>query len=164
MDYILAKKEKGCLFCRKPKEKKDKENLILYRGKTAFIVMNRFPYNNGHLMVIPNRHCVDFDELNDEESQELCFLIRLSLRVLKEAFHPHGFNVGLNIGNAGGAGEPHLHLHVVPRWNGDTNFMPALGETKVIPEYLARTYEKLYPAFKGSGRKGEKREKGGRRR
>jgi ATP adenylyltransferase len=163
MDYILRKKEKGCLFCRKPKEKKDKENLILYRGKTAFIVMNKFPYNNGHLMVIPIRHCVDLEALNDEESQELYSLVSLSVRVLKETLRPHGFNVGLNLGGAGGAGEPHLHFHVVPRWNGDTNFMPALGETKVIPEYLARTYDKLRFAFKGSGEKGAKRERGGQR-
>jgi ATP adenylyltransferase len=161
MDYILGKKEKGCLFCKKPKEEKDIENLILCRGKTAFVMMNRFPYNNGHLMIIPLRHCVDFEELNERESQELSRFLKISIRALRETLHPHGFNVGVNIGKAGGAGVPHLHFHVVPRWDGDTNFMPVIGETKVIPEYLVNLYQKLHLAFRV---RGMKRQKGERRR
>jgi ATP adenylyltransferase len=148
MDYIVEKKKKGCIFCKKPKEGKDKENLILYQGDYAFIIMNKFPYNNGHLMVVPNHHYVDIDQLREEESWELFCLLRTSTRVLEKCFHPHGFNIGMNIGKAGGAGEEHIHFHIVPRWIGDTNFMPILGETKVIPEYLEETYKKLHAAFK----------------
>ncbi len=147
MDYILGEKQKGCIFCRVPVEKKDNENLILYRGKYAFVMMNRFPYNNGHLMVVPKRHCLDLHQLNDKELQELAFLLKASTQVLKGCLRPHGFNIGINIGPVGGAGEEHIHFHIVPRWTGDTNFMPVLGETKIIPEYLENTYRKLYSAF-----------------
>ena len=147
MDYILGKKRKGCIFCGKPLEKKDKENLILYQSKYAFVMMNRFPYNNGHLMVVPKRHCLDLDQLNDKELRELLLLLKASTRVLKGSLRPHGFNIGINIGAVGGAGEEHIHFHIVPRWTGDTNFMPVLGETKVVPEYLEKTYQNLYAAF-----------------
>lgn len=148
MQYILEKKPRGCIFCLKLREKKDEKNLIIYRGRRAIVLMNKFPYNNGHLMVIPERHCIDLEELDDKELFELSSLLSLSIRVLRERLGPHGFNVGLNLGKAGGAGEQHLHFHIVPRWSGDTNFMPVLGETKIIPEYLARTYQTLRPAFK----------------
>lgn len=147
MDYILGKKQRGCIFCKKPLEKKDEENLILRRGKYTFVMMNKFPYNNGHLMVVPKRHCLDFEELKDKEFRELFFLLRASIQVLKKSLQPHGFNVGLNIGTVGGAGEEHIHFHIVPRWAGDTNFMPVLGETKIIPEYLEKTYRKLRSDF-----------------
>jgi ATP adenylyltransferase len=148
MDYILGKKQRGCIFCKKPMEKKDRENLILYQGRYAFVMMNRFPYNNGHLMVVPKRHCLDLDQLSDKEFQELFFLLSASTQVLKRSLRPHGFNIGMNIGRTGGAGEEHIHLHIVPRWTGDTNFMPILGETKIVPEYLEKTYQKLHSAFK----------------
>ena len=148
MDYILVKKEEACIFCRKPMEKKDRENLILYRGRGGFVMMNKFPYNNGHLMIIPNRHCLGLEGLREREASELFRLLRMSIEVLKTSFHPHGFNVGINIGKTGGAGEDHLHIHVVPRWSGDTNFMPVLGETKIIPQYLEETYQTLYSGFK----------------
>jgi ATP adenylyltransferase len=148
MDYIRKEKPEGCIFCRGLEENKDEDNLILLRGEKAFVVMNRFPYNNGHLMVLPRRHCVDLEALNDEESYEFFELLKISPRILTAILHPEGFNIGLNIGKAGGAGEEHLHFHVVPRWLGDTNFMPALGETKIIPEYLEETYRKLQPGFK----------------
>jgi ATP adenylyltransferase len=159
MEYILSKKKKGCLFCNKPKENKDRENLILYQSKHAFVMMNKFPYNNGHLMVVPKRHCIYLDQLNDEESQDLFLLLKTSILVLRKTLQPHGFNLGMNIGRIGGAGEKHIHFHVVPRWIGDTNFMPVLGETKVVPEYLEKSYQKLYSAFKHlfltkKGRKG----------
>ena len=147
MNYILGKKEKGCFFCKKSKEKKDRENLILLKRKQGFIMMNRFPYNNGHLMVVPKRHCVDLEQLSRKEILELFQLLQISTRILKRCFHPHGFNIGVNIGVSGGAGEDHIHFHIVPRWAGDTNFMPVVGETKIIPQYLEETYERLRPAF-----------------
>ncbi|MFB3884310.1 MAG: HIT domain-containing protein [Thermodesulfobacteriota bacterium] len=159
MDYILKEKREGCIFCEKPRENKDKKNLILFRGEDAFVIMNKFPYNSGHLMVVPRRHCVDLVQLDDREIHELARLLRASSRILRECLHPHGFNIGMNIGKVGGAGEEHIHFHVVPRWEGDINFMPVLSETKVIPEYLGKTYDKLHAAFKGlswrkRGRKG----------
>jgi ATP adenylyltransferase len=147
MDYILGKKKRGCFFCRKLKEKKSKDHLILYQGETVFVVMNKYPYTNGHLMVVPKRHCLNLEQLDNNELKELFDLLKSSVRVLKAAFHPHGFNIGMNIGKMGGAGEDHLHLHIVPRWAGDTNFMPVIGKTKVISEYLEKTYEKLHSAF-----------------
>jgi ATP adenylyltransferase len=149
MEYILGRKKRGCVFCRKLKEKKSKEHLILYRGETVFVVMNKYPYTNGHLMVVPKRHCLNLEQLDDDELKELFDLLKVSVRVLKASYHPHGFNIGINIGKTGGAGENHLHLHIVPRWTGDTNFMPVLGRTKIISEYLEKTYEKLHAAFTG---------------
>lgn len=163
MDYILREKPKGCLFCKKPRERKDRENLILYQGKYAFVVMNKFPYSSGHVMIVPKRHCLDLEQLDDQELKEIFNLLRISTRVLKSSLRPHGFNIGMNLGKVGGAGEEHIHFHIVPRWIGDTNFMPALGETKIIPQYLEETYEKLHAAFEDPliRRKGEK---GGRKR
>jgi ATP adenylyltransferase len=155
MDYISREKKGGCFFCKKLKEKRDRKNLILYQGEHVFVVMNRYPYNNGHLMVVPKRHYHDLEQLDDEESKELFGLLRASVKALKACFQPNGFNIGINIGKAAGAGEDHLHLHVVPRWAGDTNFMPVLGETKIVPEYLQRTYERLHSAF--SDLRGKKR-------
>jgi len=159
MDYILGGKQKGCIFCTKPREKRDRENLILYRSHHGFVMMNRFPYNNGHLMIVPKRHTLDIEALHPEELEDLLFLLGASIRILKRMLKPHGFNIGINLGVAGGAGEKHLHLHIVPRWKGDTNFMPVLGETKVIPEYLENTYRQLHSAFaalplRGKGQKG----------
>jgi len=162
MDYILGKKKGGCIFCSKPTEDRDEENLILFRGRVAFVMMNKFPYNNGHLMLVPKRHCSGFEELNDRELQELFDLMKTSVRVLKSTLRPHGFNIGINIGVAGGAGVAHLHFHIVPRWTGDTNFMPVLGETKIIPQYLEETYKKLRFAFENLLPK-EGRQKGGPR-
>ncbi len=155
MHYILGEKEKGCFFCKDLKEKRRKTNLILYQGKYVFVVMNKYPYNNGHLMIVPKRHRLDLEELNSYELKELIDLLRVATKVLKTALRPHGFNIGMNIGKAGGAGEDHLHLHLVPRWEGDTNFMPLIGETKIIPEYLERTYQKLRSAFMDLSRKGK---------
>jgi ATP adenylyltransferase len=163
MDYILEKKPKGCIFCMKPMERRDKENLILHRGKYAFVIMNRFPYNSGHLMVVPNRHSLDLKQLDDKEFRELTDLLKVSVEILKSSLHPDGFNMGMNIGKAGGAGEEHIHFHIVPRWVGDTNFMPVFGETKVIPEYLQETYQKLQSAFRDFLR-GDEAGKGGRKR
>ena len=147
MDYILRKKKKGCFFCQKLKEKKNVKNLILYQGKYVFVIMNKYPYTNGHLMVVPKRHYLDLEQLDHNELRELFNLLKTSTQVLKTSLHPHGFNIGMNIGKVGGAGEDHLHLHIVPRWAGDTNFMPVIGKTKIVPEYLERTYRKLHPPF-----------------
>jgi ATP adenylyltransferase len=162
MAYILSRKQKGCLFCKKPKENDDRKNLILFRSRYAFVMMNKFPYNNGHLMVVPKRHSSDLDQLRQEELRDLFFLLKATTRVLKKTLKPHGFNIGVNIGIVGGAGEKHIHFHIVPRWAGDTNFMPVLGETKVIPEFLEKTYDKLHAAFEKPSilRKGRK---GGRK-
>lgn len=144
MEYILGNKEKECIFCTKTKENEDKKNLILYRGERNYIIMNKYPYNNGHLMIVPYRHTSEFESLNDAESLELMHLVSRSIQALKAAIHPEGFNVGVNIGKIAGAGiEEHLHFHVVPRWAADTNFMPVVGQTKVISEGLWQTFEKI---------------------
>jgi ATP adenylyltransferase len=159
MNYIRQKGEKGCIFCKKPLEQKDEQNLILYRGRKTFVLMNRFPYNNGHLMIVPKRHCTDLDELSINEFQDLFDVVNVSTQVLKKSLRPHGFNVGINLGKAGGAGIDHLHVHVVPRWLGDTNFMPVLAETKVVPESLDETYRKLRSVFEDLVKKQKRRER-----
>ena len=148
MTYVRERKEGGCLFCQISGEKRDKKNLILHRGEYTFVVMNRFPYNNGHLMVVPRRHCPDLEPLETQEIEELFHLLKLSIRVLTTSLAPDAYNVGINLGKVAGAGMEHLHLHVVPRWSGDTNFMPVLSDTKVIPEFVEETYRKLHLAFK----------------
>ncbi len=162
MEYILQEKKKGCFFCQGLRERKDEENLILYRGKLALVMMNRFPYNNGHLMVVPKRHCRRLEDLSAKEGHELFRLLQVSLQLLRSNLNPDGFNVGLNLGKAAGAGEEHLHVHIVPRWAGDSNYMPVLGETKVISQHLAETYRNLRSGFEGwKGRQSNR--KGGRR-
>lgn len=160
MDYIFKRKGKRCIFCLGPKRKDDRGNLILHRGKHAFVMMNKYPYNNGHLMIVPIRHCTELESLTPLESKELFDLLKVSVRVLKTSLLPHGFNIGVNIGKAGGAGEDHIHLHIVPRWAGDTNFMPILGETKIVPEHLVNTHQRLRSAFIDHLKKGMRR-KGG---
>lgn len=148
MEYILGEKESGCIFCTRLQQKNDQENLILLRGESNFVIMNKFPYNNGHLMVVPNRHTSEFDSLNESEKLELMNLVSKSITVLKKAVSPDGFNVGLNIGKVAGAGiDDHLHFHIVPRWAADTNFMPVVGQTKVISEDLQETWGKLIGGF-----------------
>lgn len=145
MAYIAAgTKVEGCVFCAKLAEADDREQLILYRGQTCFVIMNLFPYNNGHVMVVPYRHTADLVGLTAEEQEEMMRLTRHCVRLLTEAFRPDGFNLGMNLGRSAGAGvEDHLHMHAVPRWNGDTNFMPVLGETRVLPDALFSSYDKL---------------------
>jgi ATP adenylyltransferase len=149
MEYIQnADKTSGCIFCDKPKESNDKVNLIVYRGKSVFVMMNRYPYNNGHLMVIPFRHTSELASLTPDEKLELIDLLVLSKEALKEVMQPHGFNIGMNLERVAGAGiTDHLHFHIVPRWDGDTNFMPVVGHSKVISEGLEQTWEKLNHAF-----------------
>ncbi|MDL2263478.1 HIT domain-containing protein [Synergistaceae bacterium OttesenSCG-928-I11] len=152
-EYINAPREENtqehCIFCEYSKEEKDVENLLLVRGQTAFVMMNRYPYSSGHLMVIPYRHTNDFVSLSSAESLELIHLAQCATEAIKQALHPDGFNMGINLGKVAGAGiDAHLHLHVVPRWNGDTNFMSVTAETKVLPEALSATYERLANAWR----------------
>ena len=136
-----------CLFCIKPRSE-DAEAHILYRGRFCYVILNRFPYNNGHLMVVPYAHAASLEDLDADVLSEMMALTQLSLRVLRSAYNPQGFNVGLNIGAVAGAGvADHVHLHVVPRWGGDTNYMTVVGETRTIPEWLDQTYERLRPLF-----------------
>ncbi len=148
--YILVKdQEEGCILCNRIKQGKDTENYILHRSKACFIIMNIFPYNNGHLMVTPYKHTALFDDLKIEEGADLFATLTLSLKILKESFHPDGFNVGMNLGRVAGAGiHDHFHIHVVPRWNGDTNFMPVLTDTKILSVSLNETYKLLSEALK----------------
>jgi len=144
---------KHCLFCHLLKSEDDEAKLILYRGRLAFVVMNRFPYNNGHLMVAPNRHTANLETVSAPESAELFKLVQKSVAVLRRGLKPHGFNVGANLGRVAGAGVAgHVHIHIVPRWQGDVNFMPFLSETKVISEHLAETYDRLRRGFPSGSR------------
>jgi ATP adenylyltransferase len=143
-EYILQTEQVGCFLCEKPKGDNDEKNLILYRGKSNFIILNSYPYNPGHLLVVPYRHIGDLDALTDEEAKEHFDLVKLSLRLLTEVTKPSGFNTGMNLGKVAGAGlDNHLHTHIVPRWLGDTNFMPVISNTKVLSEALAASYKKL---------------------
>ena len=145
MRYIEnADSSPGCIFCSKPAENSDQENLILWRGEKTFAILNAFPYSNGHLMITPYQHTADLDDLTDEEMLEMMAAARRGVNVLKAAFKPDGFNIGVNLGRVAGAGiADHIHIHIVPRWSGDTNFMPVLGEVRVIPESLQVVYQRL---------------------
>ncbi|MDX9714741.1 MAG: HIT domain-containing protein [Dissulfurispiraceae bacterium] len=148
IEYIISEKPDECIFCIPKTPGDDKNSLILYRGKEVFVIMNKYPYNNGHLMVVPYQHASTLDELQPSTHAEMMSLTSYCTACLKEAFRPEGFNIGMNIGSAAGAGiKEHLHIHIVPRWAGDTNFMTVLGEVRVIPEHIIETYNKLYPLF-----------------
>jgi ATP adenylyltransferase len=146
----------GCIFCDLPRRTDDRETLVLGRTQRTFAMLNRYPYNNGHLMVIPREHRADVDALSVEDYLELSEMLRVSLRILGRAYAPHGANVGMNLGRVAGAGiADHLHWHVVPRWGGDTNYMPVVAETKVMVEHLTASWERLRPLFDAEYRKGE---------
>jgi len=148
MEYIERPSETGCILCQKPGEQNDEANLILYRGQSNFIILNAFPYNPGHLMIAPYRHTANLQDLSEDEAKEHFDIVRKGITLLTRILKPAGFNVGLNIGKVAGAGiEEHLHTHIVPRWQGDANFMPVLSNTKVISEALAATYKKLKSAI-----------------
>jgi len=144
LKYILGAKEKECIFCTKPNANSDRENLILYRGKHNFVILNLYPYNNGHLMVVPYRHTSGIQGIGPDEAAEMMSLVQKSVGILREKFTPHGFNIGMNLDAAAGAGiDEHIHMHVVPRWNGDTNFMPVIGDVKVMSEHVHATFERV---------------------
>jgi ATP adenylyltransferase len=148
IEYIEMEKAKGCILCDKPKENNDAPNYILYRGKKNFVILNSYPYNPGHLMVAPYRHVASLEELTNEELSEHFEIVSRSLKVLRRVFNPGGFNIGINMGKVAGAGiDDHIHTHIVPRWPGDTNFMPVIADVRVLPEALAETYDRLKDEF-----------------
>ena len=148
IQYILSEKPDGCILCEKPAEDSDVENYILYRGKTNFIMLNSYPYNPGHLLVAPYAHHGTPEKLAEAERNEHFELISRSVEVLKKVFKPGGFNIGANIGKIAGAGiEDHFHSHIVPRWQGDTNYIPVLADLRIVPQALGDTYEMLRGKF-----------------
>ncbi len=159
MDYIAAVwradyvrnsgKMNGCIFCRALESDDDAAAYILHRGRFNFIILNKFPYSPGHLMVAPFRHLDSIEKADKASSDEMADLLKISLNILRDSYKPHGFNTGMNIGQSAGAGiAGHYHLHVIPRWTGDSNFMPIIGKTRVIIEDLDRTYQRLAPRFR----------------
>jgi ATP adenylyltransferase len=149
MSYLRGEEEarEGCIFCVEP-DGEDAEARILHRAERCYVILNRFPYNSGHLMVVPYVHVPTLESLDSAALAELMAAAKLSLRVLREAYNPQGFNLGMNIGEAAGAGVAgHVHLHVVPRWAGDTNYMTITGQTRIIPEWMDQTYVRLRPLF-----------------
>lgn len=150
MTYVTAEKPKGCIFCDKPAAGDDAANHIVWRGEKAFVLLNTFPYNNGHMMVTPFAHIADFETLPTDTLAEMMALCQDAVKALKRDFNPDGVNVGLNLGAAAGAGvKDHLHVHIVPRWKGDTNFMSVIADVRVIPQSLDRAYDLLHGAFAG---------------
>jgi ATP adenylyltransferase len=148
IEYILKEKSDDCVLCEKPGEDKDAQNYILYRGNKNFIILNSYPYNPGHLLVAPYRHIGNLEELTEEERNEHFELLSRSIKVLKEAFNPGGFNIGANIGKVAGAGiDDHFHSHIVPRWQGDTNYTTVMADVRVVPQALAETYKILQGKF-----------------
>lgn len=152
VEYIRSEKPKGCIFCAFPAEppERDRQNLVVHRGRRSFSCLNRFPYNSGHLMVIPRAHVSDLDALDAESWADLQDELRRAVAVVKAVYRPDGMNVGMNLGLPAGAGiADHLHWHVVPRWVGDNSFMPVVGETRVVVEALDAAWERLSAGFAG---------------
>lgn len=163
MEYITAPwreeyvkkicKMNECIFCRALKHKNDHKAYILFRGIHNFIMLNKYPYTPGHLMIAPYKHIASFERANKESTDEMTDLLKLSLKILDCNYGPHGFNTGMNLGQSAGAGvTDHYHLHVIPRWTGDSNFMPIVGKTKVVIEELKTTYERLLAFFQRENR------------
>lgn len=148
MRYVTGEKPEGCFLCQKHEDCHDPENLVVYRGNRCYVILNLFPYNPGHLMVVPYEHLPGPQDLDEETLSEMMILVSRCVKLLEAAMSPSGFNVGMNIGRVAGAGvAEHVHAHIVPRWEGDANFMPVLASTKVIPEELQSTYERLRKAW-----------------
>jgi len=147
--YIQSSKEDGCVFCRAAKSDDDPGLLVVHRARLNFIILNLYPYTNGHMMIAPYEHVPRLNDLADAVTGEMMRLARLAEMVLHNVYRPHGMNFGLNLGEAAGAGiEQHLHLHALPRWKGDANFMTSIGNTRIVPELLAETYQKVRAGFK----------------
>lgn len=146
--YILSEKENHCIFCLDHDESDDPKHFIIKRTKHSFVMLNAYPYNNGHIMIIPKKHCKSLQELDQDEISDLFNLVKETEMVVRAAYNPEGINIGINMGRAAGAGiDDHLHVHLVPRWNGDVNFMTVIGETRVIPEAFESAYSKLKEQF-----------------
>ena len=150
MEYVSSEVKKGpCIFCPGDDRSQDEQRLIIFVGERTIVLMNRFPYINGHLLIAPLKHVSRLDVLSAEDKLDLITMVEKSMEVLREVMNPGGFNVGLNLGKVAGAGvEDHIHFHVVPRWGGDTNYMTVCGEVRVIPEHIHATYQKLLPFFR----------------
>jgi len=150
IEYVIGQeREEGCIFCTKPASTEDETNLIVHRAEGGFTMMNKFPYNNGHILVVPYKHVADICQLDVQENSLLIQEVCRAISVLRHVMNPDGFNMGLNVGTVAGAGiHEHLHYHIVPRWSGDTNIMPVLADVKVISEHLATTCRKLFEGFK----------------
>lgn len=152
--YILSEKPDYCILCHALEQKDDTKTFILFRGKLSFVILNTYPYNNGHIMVAPHEHTACLTETDQKTALEMHTLTQECIRILRSTLNAEGFNIGMNLGKVAGAGvENHIHTHIVPRWNGDTNFMPVIADTKVFPEYLRATYNKILPEFKAIGNK-----------
>lgn len=150
IEFILNYKKESCFLCDYPREDNDDINYIVHRGKGNFIILNTFPYNPGHVMVAPYRHIDKLEDLTQDEAQEHFELVRRSVMLLRKVLNPNGFNAGINLGKVAGAGiDDHIHSHIVPRWQGDSNFMPVVADTKVLPESLAETYKHLKDGLPG---------------
>ncbi|MFC1668369.1 HIT domain-containing protein [Chlamydiota bacterium] len=144
MKYILDEEKEDCIFCNKAKKENEKREFVLERAKENFVLLNIYPYNNGHLMIAPFRHVPSLDEMTDAELCESILLTKKWVKLVKKVLQPNGFNIGLNLGAVAGAGvKDHVHLHIVPRWQGDTNFMPVISDTKIIPQALDELYDVL---------------------
>lgn len=148
-------KPEGCVFCSAAKSKKNIESLVLYKSRNLMIVLNKYPYNNGHLLIMPRRHVADYDKLSDQMLADMQVLVKHSIKILKKVYQPHGFNMGMNLGKVAGAGIPdHLHYHLIPRWGGDTNFFPLIADTKLVVETTEQSYNQLIPHFERLENKG----------
>ncbi len=144
LPYILSARQESCFLCEAVQSDQDRANLVLFRGRRAFLVLNRYPYNNGHLMAVPYQHAAGLELLAPDELDDLMAMTTLAVRALRQAMKPEGFNIGYNIGKVAGAGlQDHVHCHIVPRWSGDTNFMPVLGQTRVLPQSLESAYDQI---------------------
>ena len=141
-------KPKGCVFCKASKNPQDKESLVLFSNRTMMVLLNKYPYNNGHLLIMPRKHLGEFETLSDKMLIDMQLLTKHSLSILKKVYQPQGFNTGMNLGQVAGAGIPdHIHYHVIPRWGGDTNFFPLIAQTKLVIETAEESYDKLRPHF-----------------
>ena len=148
MEYIVSRKGEGCIFCDKIADNDDQTNYILHRGEKCYVMLNLYPYNNGHLLVSPYRHVPSPEQLEGDELGEMMLMVNRSLEALRQAMYPDGFNIGINIGKAAGAGiEGHVHIHIVPRWQGDTNYIPVLADLRIIPQAFSDTYQMLQGKF-----------------
>lgn len=146
--FVLSKKEKGCIFCKRQKMKDTIKNLVLYRGRTVFVILNKFPYNTGHTLVVPYRHVAHVENMTPQEAVEFFDLTRVAVAIIKKELKPQSLNLGMNLGRGSGAGVPgHLHMHIVPRWSEDTNFMPVIGKTRVVSFDLGMIYKMLKKGF-----------------
>ncbi|HEY5976021.1 MAG TPA: HIT domain-containing protein [Geobacteraceae bacterium] len=148
MEYLLDEKPSGCIFCLPATSEQDRGRLVLHRTASSLVMLNRYPYTNGHLLIAPHRHTAEMSDLSDTEMLDLFATVRTCRDVLQLTAKPEGYNIGMNLGRAAGAGvEDHLHLHIVPRWCGDTNYMSVIPDVRVMPENLFTTYDRLLPAF-----------------